>query len=96
MNKLLIAASTALLAFAPMGAQASTRNTVVATTAVMYCNYQMGHMTIQEASEFGAKYLLDQGISSSVSNYIMDSSTFNDEVISAIEVGGGCERITAK
>ena len=96
MNKLLIAASTALLAFAPLGAQASTRNTVIATTAVMYCNYQMGHMTIREASEFGTKYLLDRGISDTVADNIMGSSTFNDEVISAIKVGGGCEKITAK
>ena len=96
MNKLLIAATGALVAFAPISAQASTRNTVIATTAVMYCNYQMGHMTIREASEFGTNYLLNQGISDSVANNIMDSSTFNDEVISAIEVGGGCEKITTK
>ena len=96
MNKLLIAASTALLAFAPMGAQASTRNTVIATTAVSYCAYQMGHMTLDEAAEFGAEYLNDQGISTAQSDRIMDSYTFNDEVVSAIEVGGGCERITAK
>ena len=96
MNKLLIAATGALVAFAPISAQASTRNTVIATTAVMYCNYQMGHMTIREASEYGTKYLLDRGISDAVADSIMSSSTFNDEVISAIEVGGGCERITAK
>ena len=96
MNKLLLAASTALLTFAPLAAQASTRNTVIATTAVMYCNYQMGHMTIREASEYGTKYLLDRGISDAVVDSIMSSSTFNDEVVSAIETGGGCEKITAK
>lgn len=94
MNKLLIAATGALVAFAPMGAQASVRNTVIATTAVSYCAYQMGHMTIEEASKFGAKYLTDQGISSAQSDRIMDSSTFNNEVVSAIEIGGGCERLT--
>ena len=94
MNKLLIAATGALVAFAPMGAQASTRSTVIATTAVSYCAYQMGHMSIEEASKFGAEYLRDQGIPSSTSSRIMDSSTFNDEVLSAIDIGGGCEKLT--
>jgi hypothetical protein len=96
MNKLLIAASTALLAFAPMGAQASVRNTVIATTAVSYCNYMMGHMSIEEASKFGAQYLNGEGISPDQSNSIMAAPSFNDDVIRAIEIGGGCEKITAK
>jgi hypothetical protein len=94
MNKLLIATSAALLAFAPMSAQASARNTVIATTAVSYCAYQMGHMTMAEAAEFGAEYLNDQGISVAQSNRIMDASDFNDEVVEAIYVAGGCEKIT--
>jgi hypothetical protein len=94
MNKLLIAATGALVAFAPMGAQASVRNTVIATTAVSYCAYQMGHYTIEEASRFGAEYLRSQGIPSSQSTSIMDSSTFNSEVLNAIEIGGGCEKLT--
>lgn len=95
MNKLLIAAATSLVAFTPMSAQAaSVRNTVIATTAVSYCAYQMGHMTIEEAAEFGAEYLNDQGISVAQSDRIMDSSDFNDEVVEAIYAGGGCERIT--
>ena len=94
MNKLLIATSAALLAFTPMGAQASVRNTVIATTAVSYCAYQMGHMSFEEAAEFGAEYLNDQGISVAQSDRIMDSSTFNDEVVDAIYAGGGCEKIT--
>ena len=50
-----------------MGAQASVRNTVIATTAVSYCAYQMGHYTIEEASRIGAEYLRSQGIPSSQS-----------------------------
>ena len=93
MNKLLIAASTALLAFAPMGAQASVRNTVVATTAVSYCNYMMGHMSAEEAAQAGAEYLASAGVSVNQSDAVMDSPSFNDEVIRAIEIGGGCETI---
>ena len=94
MNKLLIAASTTLLALVSTGAQASVRNTVIATTAVSYCAYQMGHYTMEEASRMGAEYLTNQGISAAQSNRIMDSSTFNNEVVSAIEIGGGCEKLT--
>jgi hypothetical protein len=95
MNKLLIAAATSLVAFTPMSAQAaSVRNTVIATTAVSYCAYQMGHMTLAEAAEFGAEYLNDQGISVAQSDRIMDTSDFNDEVVATIEMGGGCEKIT--
>ena len=94
MNKLLIAASTALLAFAPMGAQASIRDTVVATTAVSYCNYMMGHMSAKEAAQSGAKYLANAGITPNQSDAVMDSPSFNDEVIRAIEIGGGCETIS--
>jgi len=94
MNKLLIVASTALLAFAPMGAHASVRNTVVATTAVSYCNYMMGHMSAQEAAQAGAEYLDNAGISPDQSEAIMDSPSFNNEVIQAIKIGGGCEKLS--
>jgi hypothetical protein len=94
MNKLLIAAATSLVAFAPMGAQATTRSTVIATTAVTYCAYQMGHMTISEAVEYGSEYLNDQGISTAQSNRIIDASDFDREVVAAIEMGGGCEKLT--
>lgn len=96
MTKLLIAASTALLAFAPMRAQASVQNTVVATTAVSYCNYMMGYMSAEEAARAGVKHLSNAGISLDQSNAVMDSPSFNNEVIQAIEIAGGCEKMTAK
>ncbi len=94
MNKLLIATTGALLSFVPMGAQASVRNTVVATTAVTYCNYQMGHMSAEEAAQFGANYLANQGIPLEQSDRIMDAPSFTNDVVSAIEIGGGCEKLT--
>ena len=96
MKKLLIATVGALFAFAPVAAQASVRNTVIATTVVVYCNYQMGYLTIEEASEHGARYLDAQGIGNEQTKRIMNSDTFNDDVIDAIFSGGGCEKITER
>ena len=94
MKKLLIAATGALIAFAPMSAIASSRSAVVAATAVAYCGYENGHFTLDEATAMGAAYLDKEGISTTEANRIMDSATFNDEVLHAIALGGGCDKIT--
>ena len=95
MNKILIAASAALMALAPTAVQASSvRTTVVATPAVSFCAYQLGYQTLEQAANEGAEYLDDEGISVNTSNAIMNSPGFNQEVFDAIEVGGGCEWIT--
>ena len=93
MKKLLLAAAASLALF-PSAAIAGVYNATVATVAVGLCRYQLGYNTIEEVSEYGANYLSDQGYSDAAIDRAMNSPTFDDDVMSAIEAGGGCERIT--
>jgi len=92
MKKLLIAAA-ATATLLPSAAIAGVYNATVATTAVALCRYQLGYNTIEEVTELGENYLSNQGYSEAAISRAMNSPTFNDDVYSAIDMGGGCEKI---
>lgn len=92
MKKFLIAAAAAATLF-PGAAIASVYNATVATVAVAYCRYQMGYNTMDEAVELSENYLANQGYSDYAIQRSLDAPTFDDDVVEAIYIAGGCEKI---
>ena len=92
MKKFLIAAAAVVTLF-PGAAIASVYTSTVATVAVAYCRYQLGYNTMEEVVELSDNYLASQGYSDTDVNRVMDSPSFNDDVVDAIYAGGGCEKI---
>ena len=93
MKKFLIAAAAAATLF-PGAALASVYNATVATVAVAYCRYQMGYNTMEEVIDLSENYLANQGYSQSAIQQSLNSPSFDDDVVEAIYIGGGCEKIT--
>ena len=93
MKKLLFASAAAAMTLFPGAAVASVYNATVATVAVAYCRYSLGYNTMDEVISLSSRYLVNEGYSSSAINRAMDSPSFDDDVVEAIRIGGGCEKI---